>query len=1127
MPEERKLVTVLFADVSGSTALGDELDPEDLRSLLGRYYEHARQVIAAHDGTLEKFVGDAVMAVFGLPRAHGDDAERALAAALALRQAVEDDPLLPPTFRLRLGVNSGEVVATGDTSRGDFLVTGDAVNVAARLQQGAVPGEILVSERTMQATRSSFLFAPARELTVKGKPQPLRVYPLEAPRPRRLRELPPFVGRQRDLEQLQLLLDRACEEQRPYYLSLIGPAGSGKTRLLEAFLESLASRSGLRVVRASCPPYGQRSAVQPLRELLSGLIACQMACQTEPVPEIDRESLQQLFRESGYGQEEAVRLAGLILQSLGLAPGSSLPPESISGAWRQLLECSARRSPLLIIFDDLQHAPDSLLDLVEALLSIRASVPLLLVLLGRPELLERRRSWGAGRQNFLSLSLPPLTAGQLHQLLEGRAGALPSAVREAIVQRADGNPFFALELARGLLELQQQGRSLTESALPDTVHASLLARLDLLPAPARRLLQIASIAGQSAPRALLQAIFLQKQGRAGETGDTEEAAERFAAALDDLLLHELLVAEPDGTLALAQNLVRDVAYGTLARGERIRLHAQAAAWLEQTALLSEQITCELKAYHYREALNLARRGAVRQELPFPLATAQRAFEQAGLLAAQTGAFAEARDWLELAIELASPAEQVRLYELLGDSLYWGSMRRAAYEQALEHWRSLEPRDPLIGARLLRKIIIGGTRFALLHRLSPDEVARLGREALALAQQAKTEDEIWRLRVAICFGLIEVNNSLATFETQADLEELVISFTNVSTKATHSLSQTRELLEAMCSVLNEASDYFEQRGDYLALSEALDALGLLNWYLDRKEIMLGVAQRRLSLPALPQEEYIDAINVAAYSNLVLGNHQQTLALGKAACARGDLPLPLLSRTLSALAIASFLSGCWEEIEPLAPMLDAIREQIAPDQERTSHLADAYFCLFLVAQAREEPARCAHLAILLRSLLPAAMPVEKERGFQEALLQDDPQLMPVEGLRRDHLHLLYCLRFYNEHGLSTPQPLLSCASQLQSESSSALLAPYLAIAQALATNDLPALARAIDAAETAGHPPHAARMRLVLAERSGDRRQLERARPTLERLRDRRALRHLAEIEALLNNAPSAQSASQAD
>ncbi|WP_141727913.1 adenylate/guanylate cyclase domain-containing protein [Thermogemmatispora onikobensis] len=1118
MPEERKLVTILFADVTGSTALGDELDPEDLRTLMSRYYAHARQIITAHGGTLEKFIGDAVMAVFGLPRAHGDDAERALAAALALRQAVENDPLFPPAFRLRIGISSGEVVATGDSSQGDFLVTGDAVNVAARLQQGAAPGEILVSERTMQATRFSFLFASVRELTVRGKPQPLRVFPLKAPRPQRLLQLPPFIGRQRDLEQLRLLLDRACEEQRPYYLSLIGPAGGGKTRLLGTFLDALASHPDLRVVRVSCPPYGQLSAVQPLRELLSSLIAGQ----GEPVPEIERARLQQLFDESGYGQEEAARLAGLILQSLGLVPGSNLLPDSIFSVWRQLLECLARRSPLLIGIDDLQYAPDSLLDLIEALLGIRASVPLLLVLLSRPELLERRRTWGAGRQNFFCLSLPPLTAGQLRQLLEGSAPALSIAMREAIVQRAEGNPFFALELARGRLELQDQGRNLIGIALPDTVHASLLARLDLLPAPARRLLQIAAVVGRSAPRSLLQPIFLQEHNQA-QADRSGEPAERFTEALDDLLLHALLVAEPGGTLAFAQNLVRDVAYGTLARGERIRLHSQIAAWLEQTALLSEQATRELKAYHYREALRLARQGAVRQELPFPPAAAQQAFEQAGLLAIQSAAFTEARHWLELAIELASPLEQVRLYELLGDSFYWGDTRRNAYRQALACWRNLETAEPLTGARLLRKIIVGGTRFALVRPLSPQEVARLAQEALTLAKQAGSEEEVWRLRVAICFTVVLdlLQYPLASLETQASLEQLIVSFTNVFAQASPGPAQTNERLEALCDRVNEAVDYFGQRDDQAALSEALDALGLLHWYLGKEEITLSAARRRLSLPDLPPEEYIDAINVAAYANLVFGNFQETIELGKMACARArtDLPLPLLSRTLPALAIAAFLAGRWEEIEALASLLHAIREEVAPDEERLAHLSDAYCSLFLVAQAHEDQAQCADLATLLRALLPREQGLEADRSFQEALLQDDPELMPVEGFRRDQLHLLYRLRFCSEHGLSAPPALLNCADQILRERQGAMLAPYLAIAQALAINDLEALARAIDAAEVAGHLVHAARMRLILAQRSGDRRQLERARPILERLRDRQTLRRLAEVEANLGGALS--------
>src|SRR5215472_4935140 len=239
MPEERKLVTILFADVTGSTALGEALDPEDVRALMGRYYQHALRVIADHGGTLEKFIGDAVMAVFGLPQAHGNDAERALAAALALRAAVADDLLLSVRLLLRIGVNTGEVIATRDPSAGDFLVTGDAVNAAARLQQAASPGEILAGERTVAAGRASFHFGEARYIAVKGKSLPLTVFPLAWPRPARELSRPPLIGRRRELAQLGLLRDAALEERHPQLVSIIAPAGTGKTRLLEEFLAGL------------------------------------------------------------------------------------------------------------------------------------------------------------------------------------------------------------------------------------------------------------------------------------------------------------------------------------------------------------------------------------------------------------------------------------------------------------------------------------------------------------------------------------------------------------------------------------------------------------------------------------------------------------------------------------------------------------------------------------------------------------------------------------------------------------------------------------------------------------------------------------------------------------------------
>ena len=228
MPEERKLVTILFADVTGSTMLGDTLDPEDVRDLMKRYYEHAHRILAQYGGTLEKFIGDAVMAVFGLPQAHGDDAERALAAALALREAVTRDDILGASFHLRIGINTGEVIATSDLSKGDFLVTGDAVNVAARLQQHAGQGEIVADERTTGAAQTIFLFDEPQLVEVKGKHQPLRVFSLKGERKTRKVERPPLVGRKQDLSQLALLQARTLEEQQPQLVSIVAPAGSAR-----------------------------------------------------------------------------------------------------------------------------------------------------------------------------------------------------------------------------------------------------------------------------------------------------------------------------------------------------------------------------------------------------------------------------------------------------------------------------------------------------------------------------------------------------------------------------------------------------------------------------------------------------------------------------------------------------------------------------------------------------------------------------------------------------------------------------------------------------------------------------------------------------------------------------------
>ncbi len=451
MTEERKLVTILFADVTGSTALGESLDPEDVRALMGRYYEHAHTIIANHGGTLEKFIGDAIMAVFGLPAAHGDDAERALAAALALREAIGQDTFLGEQFQLRMSVNTGEVVATTDTVRNDFLVTGDTVNVAARLEQHAQTGEILAGERTAQAARMGFTFAETREVVVKGKKLPLRAFPLKAQRTKREVERPPLVGRKQDLLQLEVLCERTLEEERPQLVSIIAPAGTGKTRLLEEFLARLDPEADWRSATARCLPYGQTLTYWPLQGLLYELLG----------EEVTREGVLGCFTHNGYTLNEATRLTEHILATLGLEGESTgnTERELIFNAWRLLIESLASTKPRMLIFEDLHWASDSLLDLLEHITHIHTQAALLLIALSRPELLDRRPTWGGGRHNFTSLALQPLSSKQTTELIKKLAENLPTEVQQRIIKNSGGNPFFTLELLRGLVERGQSGQA--------------------------------------------------------------------------------------------------------------------------------------------------------------------------------------------------------------------------------------------------------------------------------------------------------------------------------------------------------------------------------------------------------------------------------------------------------------------------------------------------------------------------------------------------------------------------------------------------------------------------------------------------------------------------------------------
>jgi|SRR5579884_532358 len=727
MLEERKLVTILFADVVNSTALGERLDPEDIRMLMERYYAVACRVISLHGGFLEKFIGDAVLAVFGLPHAYGDDAERALAAAVVLQKEVATDPVLRSMFQLRVGINTGEVIATNNFSQGDFLVTGDAVNMATRLQQNAQPGEILVGERTAGAAQAAFLFDEGRFIEVKGKHQPLKVYVLKGVRPVRQISRPPLVGRRQDMLQLSVLQARVLEEQRPQLISIVAPAGTGKTRLVEEFLHRLDPAEGFQVATARCLPYGETMTYWPLRDLLTGLLG----------EEVSKQRVIAIFCQGGYQLEDASHLADLVLATLGIE-GTGADRQSIFMAWQLLIEVFAKQAPRIIIFDDLQWASDSLLNFIESILHMRTQVPLLFIALSRPELLDRRPTWGGGQPNFTALALQPLTPQQTQDLVKQLATDLPETTRNQIGEHSGGNPFFALELIRGLHERTSFQGEASSHILPDTVHAAVLARLDLLSLEERRVLQVASVASRAFQPSMLQAVL------------EEYHPQQIDTALEGLLGRDLIIRAKGGTFIFRHILIRDVAYGTLSRAERIRIHRKIATWLKNSASERLDEFTELLAYHYREVVQLTRLSSMSREIPADRSHALHFLKRAAELASRAGAFAEAFNHLQNAIELATESERTFLYEQMGDSMPWGDTSFDAYQKALEYAQHTQAELPLLKARLLRKLLIVCTRGYVTRGPSSEEMVALRIQAQQLAEAAGDEDELWRIRIVDLF-----------------------------------------------------------------------------------------------------------------------------------------------------------------------------------------------------------------------------------------------------------------------------------------------------------------------------------------------------------------------------------------
>ena len=1054
MPQERKLVTILFADVTGSTTLGEALDPEDVRVLMSRYYAHARQIVSEHGGSLEKFIGDAIMAVFGLSQAHSDDAERALAAALALHTAIADDNILASSFQLRIGINTGEVVTASEAARDDFLITGDAVNVAARLQQHAAPCETLVGERTMHASHTAFLFDEQRMVEVKGKSQPLRVFPLRGPRKNRQVPHPSLVGRCQDLLQLAVLKARVVEEHIPQVVSIVAPTGTGKSRLIEEFLQSLDPADGFQIATVHSLPYGQTLTYWPLRTLLTSFLG----------EEITRMHIIDRFRLGGYDTGRAIRLADSVLSGLGIPKEVQVDREALFNGWRLLLEIMARTAPRIIIFEDLHWASDSLLDLVEYILSLRLQAPLLFIILSRPELLERRPNWGGGRQNFTSLALQPISPTLTRILIKQLLHHASEEMCNALVERSGGNPFFVIELAYTICEQPERQEPVTSTLLPDTVHAVVQARLDQLSAIERAVIQVASIPMRRFQKAVLIALM------------EKISPQEIENALDGLLARDFIIRDDGETEAYTfrHMLISTVAYGTLARTERIRLHSKLVTWLEHIAGENDEMV-EALAYHSFEAVKLARQSTISAIQPIEPARVIRYLKRAGELAAHIGNFSEARTYLQSAIDIAPHSDLLHLYEAQGDSgVFWNETTTDSYHKALSQWRSDVDSHPSTGARLMRKLLVCYTRGGLIwnNPQFQEEISSLSKEAHRLAEAGEDEYEQWRLHVADLF-------------------------------ATRFLQL--EDADRMRKVGLEAADYFQSQGDWVAFSESLDSYAIISGAMGAITDMLSASQRRLMIPNLPATERKDALFMISKACTALNDFDRCIQVVEEGLTT-EQPHSL-GESLSYAMYAAYLCGRWPKVKEFASSLAEMWEHI--QHYDVYEAFDGYLSLFHLAHAYEdEEAKDATRAILRQI---SSDETSSERLFLEALFEDNPQkLETFQGL--SNICLWELLLLYNEHGLSAPPVSLS-------ERDSHVLhgsAPHwvLEINRALRDGDSVRLERAINEVEASHRIVHAARMRIILAQRTGDRSHLKHAREVFRLLGDRRSLRKLKEIEVAL-------------
>jgi class 3 adenylate cyclase/tetratricopeptide (TPR) repeat protein len=831
--EERKRVSVLFCDLVGFTSRAERLDVEDVRGLLAPYYQRLRADLERHGGTVEKFIGDAVMALFGAPIAHEDDPERAVRAALAIRETIaalnEADPALD--LHVRLGVTTGEalVALAARPVEGEGMASGDVVNTAARLQTAAPADGILVDETTFRATGRRIDYQQAEPVAAKGKAGPVPVWLALASRASLgvdVAQAPTsaLVGRGRELEVLAAALARVRSEQAPQLVTLVGVPGMGKSRLVWELLQIVRAEPELTVWRQGrCLPYGEGVALWALGEVVKAQAGI---LDTDPAEEAEAKLARAVGDLLG-DQSEAAWVSGLLGPLVGVGgaaePGEGSRSEGFA-AWRRFLEALAEQAPMVLVIEDLHWADELLLDFLDHLVDWAADVPLLVVATARPELLARQPGWGGGKPNSTTVSLAPLSDADTARLVAGLLGQalLPAEVQAALLTRAGGNPLFAEEYVRmladrghlrkvaGTWRLEQVG----ELPLPETVQGIIAARLDALHVEEKELLQAAAVLG--------------KVGWLGALADlTGAQTEEVERRLHILERRELVRRERRSQVAGERQyafrhvLIRDVAYGELPRVARADRHRRAAQWLQRLAPDRAEDRAELLAHHWQAALEFATvAGQDTADLAEP---ARLAFREAGDRALGLHAFAAAARWYRAALERwpAADHERPRLLlqlawalfeaeeagaELLEEArdglLAEGDLEGAAEaewmlgdqaelqgrgDQAFTHVRRAVALLEGAGSSPVKAWVLYGLSSLLIRSAEYAEAIEVGRSALAMAEALGLTRQ--QSRVLSMIGIARVNRGdgggiadlerSVTIAQRASLPEAAAAFGNLA------------------------------------------------------------------------------------------------------------------------------------------------------------------------------------------------------------------------------------------------------------------------------------------------------------------------------------------------------------